>query len=180
MKYFFKNVRNSDCVKDELCSSLFYYKLIHLCEEYMDKDEEFLRETCYILVVLITTGIIDPWLSDDPRELNLDQSIERLLTSKEVDLLSHGISWLEKKNLQLKMTGALIITNLTRNDQSAVSILADLRQPDVKLVEQLKYLMELIEHRQDQMTDEQAKVAHGILGALRNLAVPSKNRSIYL
>ena len=74
------------------------------------------------------------------------------------------------------MTGALIITNLTRNDQSAKSILADNRQPDVKLVEQLKYFAEQLHHQLDQMTDEQAKVAHGILGALRNLAVPSKSQ----
>jgi hypothetical protein len=45
-----------DAVKEELCSSLFYYKLINLCEQYAGEDEEFLRETCYILVVLITTG----------------------------------------------------------------------------------------------------------------------------
>ena len=72
------------------------------------------------------------------------------------------------------MTGALIITNLTRNDQSAKSILTDKRQPDVKLVAQLKYFAEQLHDQLDQMTDEQAKVAHGILGALRNLAVPSK------
>mgnify|MGYP006892795710 CR=1 FL=1 len=68
------------------------------------------------------------------------------------------------------MTGALIITNLTRNDQSARSILTDQRQPDRKLIEQLK----LLTNQLDQLTDEQAKVAHGILGALRNLAVPSR------
>ena len=69
------------------------------------------------------------------------------------------------------MTGALIITNLTRNDQSAISILTDKRQPDRKLIEQLKNLTNQLEV----ITDEQAKVAHGILGALRNLSVPSKN-----
>jgi len=74
------------------------------------------------------------------------------------------------------MTGALIITNLTRNDQSAISILADKRKPDIKLVEQLKYFSIQLENKLELMTDEQAKVAHGILGALRNLAVPTTNR----
>lgn len=143
-----------DSIKDEICSSLFYYKLIHLAEHYANIDEEFLREICYILVVLITT----------------DKSIEYLLNSKEDNLLDYGISWLEKSNLQLKMTGALIITNLTRNDQSARSILTDQRQPDRKLIEQLT----ILNNQLDQLTDEQAKVAHGILGALRNLAVPSR------
>jgi hypothetical protein len=72
------------------------------------------------------------------------------------------------------MTGALIITNLTRNDQSATSILADKRQPDRKLIEQLKDFSMKLENKLELMTDEQAKVAHGILGALRNLSVPSK------
>jgi hypothetical protein len=72
------------------------------------------------------------------------------------------------------MTGALIITNLTRNDQSATSILADKRQPDKKLIEQLKDFSMKLENKLELMTDEQAKVAHGILGALRNLSVPSK------
>ena len=72
------------------------------------------------------------------------------------------------------MTGALIITNLTRNDQSAISILSDKRKPDVKLIEQLKDFSQQLENKLELMTDEQAKVAHGILGALRNLAVPSK------
>jgi hypothetical protein len=98
-----------------------------------------------------------------------------LLTSNKYDLLEYGISWLEKSNLQLKMTGALIITNLTRNDQSAISILSDKRKPDIKLVEQLKYFSIQLENKLELMTDEQAKVAHGILGALRNLSVPSKN-----
>lgn len=147
-----------DSIKDEICSSLFYYKLIHLAEHYANIDEEFLREICYILVVLITT----------------DKSIEYLLNSKEDNLLDYGISWLEKSNLQLKMTGALIITNLTRNDQSARSILTDQRQPDRKLIEQLT----ILNNQLDQLTDEQAKVAHGILGALRNLAVPTINRSL--
>lgn len=71
------------------------------------------------------------------------------------------------------MTGALIITNLTRNDASAQNILADKRQPDIKLVEQLKYFSQLLNNQLEQMTDEQAKVVHGVLGALRNLAVPS-------
>ncbi|CAF0975227.1 unnamed protein product [Adineta steineri] len=151
-----------DGVKEELCSSLFYYKLINLCEQYAGKDEEFLRETCYILVVLITA----------------DKSIDHLLTSNKYDLLEYGISWLEKSNLQLKMTGALIITNLTRNDQSAISILSDKRKPDIKLVEQLKYFSIQLENKLELMTDEQAKVAHGILGALRNLAVPTTNRPL--
>jgi hypothetical protein len=103
-----------------------------------------------------------------------DQSIEHLLTTKAIDLLSHGIAWLEKTNLQLKMTGALIITNLTRNDQTAMSILTDKRQPDVKLVEQFLWLIEQLHEQYETMTDEQAKVAHGILGALRNLAVPGR------
>ena len=105
---------------------------------------------------------------------HLDKSIDQLLTSKQHDLLEYGISWLEKTNLQLKMTGALIITNLTRNDQSAISLLADQRKPHVKLVEQLKKFSEQLENKLELMTDEQAKVAHGILGALRNLAVPGK------
>ncbi|CAF3582141.1 unnamed protein product [Rotaria sp. Silwood2] len=66
-----------DGVKEELCSSLFYYKLINLCEQYAGQDEEFLRETCYLLVVLITT----------------DKSIDHLLTSNKYDLLEYGISW---------------------------------------------------------------------------------------
>ena len=143
-------------MKEELCSSAFFYKLLELCERYADKDDEFVRESCYLLVVLITT----------------DPSIERLLASKEFDLLNYGVSWLERTNLQLKMSGALIITNLTRNDQSARSILTDQRQPDLKLVEQLKYFSQLLNNQFDQMTDEQAKVIHGVLGALRNLAVP--------
>jgi len=73
------------------------------------------------------------------------------------------------------MTGALIITNLTRNDQSAKSILLDKRQPDKKLIEQLKNFSIELENKLELMTDEQAKAAHGILGALRNLSVPSKN-----
>ena len=105
---------------------------------------------------------------------SLDKPIDHLLTSNKYDLLEYGILWLEKSNLQLKMTGALIITNLTRNDQSAISILSDKRKPDVKLVEQLKYFSEQLDNKLELMTDEQAKVAHGILGALRNLAVPSK------
>ncbi|CAF0788502.1 unnamed protein product [Rotaria sordida] len=151
-----------DSVKEELCSSLFYYKLINLCEQYVGQDEEFLRETCYLLVVLITT----------------DKSIDHLLTSNKYDLLEYGISWLEKSNLQLKMTGALIITNLTRNDQSAISILSDKRKPDIKLVEQLKYFSIQLQNKFELMTDEQAKAAHGILGALRNLAVPTTNRHL--
>ncbi|CAF0834991.1 unnamed protein product [Adineta ricciae] len=151
-----------DGVKEEVCSSLFYYKLISLCEKYDGKDEEFLRETCYILVVLITA----------------DKSIDQLLSSKQHDLLEYGISWLEKTNLQLTMTGALIITNLTRNDQSAISLLADHRKPHVKLVEQLKRFSEQLENKLELMTDEQAKAAHGILGALRNLAVPVANRPL--
>ena len=103
-----------------------------------------------------------------------DKSIDHVLTSKKHDLLDYGISWLENANLQLKMTGALIITNLTRNDQSAISLLADKRKPDVKLVEQLKYFAGELENKLEAMTDEQAKVAHGILGALRNLAVPGR------
>jgi hypothetical protein len=148
----------SDTIKEEICSSLFYYKLIHLCEQYAGKDEEFVREICYILVVLITT----------------DKSIDHLVNSKQYDLLEYGILWLEKSNLQLKMTGALIITNLTRNDQSAKNILLDQRQPDKKLIEQLKNFSIELNNKLESMTDEQAKVAHGILGALRNLAVPSK------
>jgi hypothetical protein len=77
------------------------------------------------------------------------------------------------------MTGALIITNLTRNDQSAKSILSDKRQPDVKLVEQLKSFSNQLQNQLELMTDEQAKVAHGILGALRNLSVPSKHRILF-
>lgn len=73
------------------------------------------------------------------------------------------------------MTGALIITNLTRSDQTATSILNDKRKPDVKLVEQLKYFITKLDNKLESMTDEQAKTTHGILGALRNLAVPSKN-----
>jgi hypothetical protein len=148
----------SDSIKEELCSSLFYYKLINLCEKHAEDNEEFVRETCYILVVLITT----------------DQSIDHLLNSNKYDLLEYGILWLEKTNLQLKMTGALIITNLTRNDQSATSILADKRQPDKKLIEQLKNFTIKLENKLESMIDEQAKVAHGILGALRNLSVPGK------
>jgi hypothetical protein len=72
------------------------------------------------------------------------------------------------------MTGSLIITNLTRNDQSAISILADKRQPDKKLIEQLKNFTMELENKLELMTDQQAKVAHGILGALRNLSVPGK------
>ncbi|CAF0913504.1 unnamed protein product [Rotaria sp. Silwood1] len=151
-----------DGVKEELCSSLFYYKLINLCEQYAGQDEEFLREACYLLVVLITT----------------DKSIDHLLTSNKYDLLEYGISWLENSNLQLKMTGALIITNLTRNDQSAISILSDKRKPDIKLVEQLKYFSTQFQNKFELMTDEQAKAAHGILGALRNLAVPTTNRPL--
>jgi hypothetical protein len=30
------------------------------------------------------------------------------------------------------------------------------------------------------MTDEQAKVAHGILGALRNLSVPSEKLNLWI
>ncbi|CAF3308573.1 unnamed protein product [Rotaria socialis] len=151
-----------DDVKEELCSSLFYYKLINLCEKHAGKDEEFLREACYLLVVLITA----------------DKSIDHLLTSKKYDLLEYGISWLEKSNLQLKMTGALIITNLTRNDQAAIGILADKCKPDIKLVEQLKYFSTELQNKLESMTDEQAKAVHGILGALRNLAVPTANRSL--
>lgn len=147
-----------DAIKEEICSSLFYYTLINLCEKYADQDEELLREICYILVVLITT----------------DKSIDYLLNSNKYDLLEYGILWLEKSNLQMKMTGALIITNLTRNDQSAKSILSDKRQPDKKLIEQLKNFTNQLENKLELMTDEQAKVAHGILGALRNLAVPSE------
>jgi len=143
-----------DRIKDQLCSSAFYLKLFHLCEEFVDKDDEFVRETCYILVVLITT----------------DRSIELLIEKNHFDLLSNGLLWLEKSNLQLKMTGALIITNLTRNDQSATNIFSDSRRIDTKLVEQLKLFSN------EQMTDERGKVAHGILGALRNLAVPQANR----
>ena len=105
---------------------------------------------------------------------HLDKSIDQLLSSKEHDLLEYGISWLEKTNLQLTMTGALIITNLTRNDRSAISLLADQRKPHIKLVEQLKRFSEQLENKLELMTDEQAKAAHGILGALRNLAVPGK------
>lgn len=76
------------------------------------------------------------------------------------------------------MTGALIITNLTRNDQSARSILSDKRKPDIKLVEQLQYFSTTLDNKLESMTDEQAKVAHGILGALRNLAVPGDNTKI--
>ena len=50
------NLFDVDRVKEELCSSLFFYKLTRLSEQYANTDEEFLRETCYILVVLITTG----------------------------------------------------------------------------------------------------------------------------
>ena len=112
--------------------------------------------------------------SDELDRLVSDQSIDRLLTGNKRDLLDYGISWLQKSNLQLKMTGALIITNLTRNDQSAISILADQRQPDIKLVEQLKLFSAQLDNQPETMTDEQAKAAHGILGALRNLAVPSR------
>ena len=112
--------------------------------------------------------------SNELDRLVSDKSIDQLLTANKCDLLDYGISWLQKSNLQLKMTGALIITNLTRNDQSAISILADKRQPDVKLVEQLKFFSAQLEGRLETMTDEQAKAAHGILGALRNLAVPSR------
>lgn len=143
---------------------MFYYKLLNLCETYDNIDDEFLREICYILVVLITT----------------DKSIDYLLNSNKYDLLEYGILWLEKTNLQLKMTGALIITNLTRNDQSAKSILTDQRQPDKKLIEQLKYFSNQLDNKFELMTDEQAKVAHGILGALRNLAVPSTRYHIIL
>ncbi len=132
--------------------------MINLCEKYAGVDEEFLRETCYILVVLIT----------------VDKSIDHLLNSNKYDLLECGILWLEKENLQLKMTGALIITNLTRNDQSATGILNDKRQPDKKLIEQLKNFTVQLENKLESMTDAQAKVAHGILGALRNLSVPGK------
>ena len=145
-------------MKEEICSSLFYYKLINLCEKYVGQDEEFIRETCYILVVLITT----------------DKSIDHLLNSNKSNLLDCGINWLEKSNLQLKMTGALLITNLTRNDQAALNILADPRQPVKKLIEQLKNFTKELENKLDLMTDEQAKVAHGILGALRNLSIPGK------
>lgn len=145
-------------MKEEICSSLFYYKLINLCEKYAGQDEEFIRETCYILVVLITT----------------DKSIDHLLNSNKSNLLDCGINWLEKSNLQLKMTGALLITNLTRNDQAALNILADQRQPVKKLIEQLKNFAKELENKLDSMTDEQAKVAHGILGALRNLSIPGK------
>lgn len=147
-----------DSVKEEICSSLFYYKLINLCEKYAGEDEEFIREACYILVVLIT----------------IDKSIDHLLNSNHSNLLDYGISWLEKSNLQLKMTGALLITNLTRNDQAAVNILADKRQPVKKLIEQLKSFTNELENKSELMSDEQAKVAHGILGALRNLAIPGK------
>ena len=135
-----------------------------LCEKYAGVDEEFLRETCYILVVLITA----------------DKSIDHLLNSNKYDLLECGILWLEKANLQLKMTGALIITNLTRNDQSAAGILNDKRQPDKKLVEQLKNFTTELENKLESMTDAQAKVAHGILGALRNLAVPGKTNNNFI
>jgi len=162
LNLFFFSTIYSDGVKEELCSSLFYYKLIHLCEKYADEDEEFVREICYILIVLITK----------------DKSIDHLLNSNKYDLLEYGISWLEKSNLQLKMTGALIITNLTRNDQSAISILSDKRQPDKKLIEQLKNFTIQLENKLELMTDEQAKVAHGILGALRNLSVPSEKLNL--
>lgn len=157
----------ADLIKEEICLSLFFYKLINLCEKYVDQDEEFIRETCYILVVLITT----------------DKSIDHLLNSNKYNLLECGILWLEKSNLQLKMTGALIITNLTRNDQAAITILADKRQPDRKLIEQLKCFTSELENKLELITDEQAKVAHGILGALRNLSIPSKrllNYSFFL
>ena len=147
---------HTDSVKEEVCSSLFYFKLINLCEKYAGEDEEFIREACYILVVLITT----------------DKSIDHLLNSNQSNLLDYGISWLEKSNLQLKMTGALLITNLTRNDQAAMNILADKRQPVKKLIEQLKSFTDQLENKLELMSDEQAKVAHGILGALRNLAIP--------
>jgi hypothetical protein len=78
------------------------------------------------------------------------------------------------------MTGALIITNLTRNDQSAISILSDKRKPDIKLIEQLKYFSTQLQNKLELMTDEQAKVAHGILGALRNLAVPSIQKQLQI
>ena len=45
----------SDSIKEEICSSLFYYKLLNLSEKYSEEDPEFVREICYILVVLITT-----------------------------------------------------------------------------------------------------------------------------
>lgn len=106
--------------------------------------------------------------------ITTDKSIDHLLNSNKSNLLDCGISWLEKSNLQLKMTGALLITNLTRNDQAALNILADQRQPVKKLVEQLKQFTNELEKKLDSMTDEQAKVAHGILGALRNLSIPGK------
>ena len=162
-------------MKEELCSSLFYYKLINLCEQYAEIDEEFLRETCYLLVILITGGLLYFNISFGFSVASFfsDKLVDHFLTSNEDNVLEYGISWLEKSNLQLKMTGALIITNLTRNDQSATSIVSDRRKPVLKLVEQLNYFSIQLQNKLELMTDEQAKTAHGILGALRNLAIPS-------
>ncbi|CAF1116409.1 unnamed protein product, partial [Didymodactylos carnosus] len=161
---YFLEAAEEDSMKAELCSSSLYFKLITLCEQYAGKDEEFLRETCYILILLITT----------------DKAIDHLLSRPERDLLECGIKWLETDNLQLNMTGALIITNLTRNDQAATGILLDARQPHLKLVQRLQLFSSQLQNQLASMSDEQAKVAHGVLGALRNLAVPKSNHVLLI
>lgn len=46
----------SDRIKEDLCSSSIFFKLLTLCDQYADKDVEFTRECCYLVVVLVTTG----------------------------------------------------------------------------------------------------------------------------
>ncbi|XP_048763708.1 rap1 GTPase-GDP dissociation stimulator 1-like isoform X2 [Ostrea edulis] len=151
------NLSEWDEVKDLLAENSLsnnLIKIIQVNQGKLDPDSQQLIKMASDLLILLLTG---------------DKGAETMFANGEGPLFIESVKWLEEEDSRLQMSAVLAIGNFARNDNHCQRLVEE------GIVEQL---LEILKCHRDHEAD--MTLQHAILSALRNLAIPARNKPVLL
>uniref|UniRef100_K1QHY6 Rap1 GTPase-GDP dissociation stimulator 1-A n=1 Tax=Magallana gigas TaxID=29159 RepID=K1QHY6_MAGGI len=148
---------DSDEVKDVLAETSLSNNLIQIIQVNqgkLDPESQQLIKMASDLLILLLTG---------------DKGAETMFANGEGPVFIESVKWLEDEDSRLQMAAVLAIGNFARNDNHCQ-----------RLVEEgiVEHLVEILKEHRDHEAD--MTLQHAILSALRNLAIPARNKPALL
>ncbi|XP_062604562.1 rap1 GTPase-GDP dissociation stimulator 1-like [Saccostrea cucullata] len=151
------NLSEWDEVKDLLAETSLSNNLIQIIQVNqgkLDPESQQLIKMASDLLILLLTG---------------DKGAEAMFANGEGPVFVESVKWLEDEDSRLQMAAVLAIGNFARNDNHCQRLVEE------GIVEQL---LELLKSHRDHEAD--MTLHHAILSALRNLAIPARNKPALL
>nr|XP_034313658.1 rap1 GTPase-GDP dissociation stimulator 1-B isoform X2 [Crassostrea gigas] len=151
------NLSEWDEVKDVLAETSLSNNLIQIIQVNqgkLDPESQQLIKMASDLLILLLTG---------------DKGAETMFANGEGPVFIESVKWLEDEDSRLQMAAVLAIGNFARNDNHCQ-----------RLVEEgiVEHLVEILKEHRDHEAD--MTLQHAILSALRNLAIPARNKPALL